>query len=67
MEKFMRIIRDEKGQGMLEYVVAVGGIILVAGLVITALKTGLVGDGNGGATKAVTDKIDSTVTNSIAP
>ena len=61
----MQIIRDEKGQGMLEYIVAVGGIIVVAGIVITALKTGIVGSATGddGATGTVIKNIDDAITN----
>ena len=66
MHKFVGILKDEKGQGMLEYVVAVGGIVLIAAAILGALKLGVVGaDGKGGATTSVgkvTDKINSVVT-----
>ena len=64
MQKFLSIVKDEKGQGMLEYIVAVGGIVLIAAVILTALKLGLVGENNnGGATKTLTDKVTSIVTN----
>lgn len=62
MHKFVGILKDEKGQGMLEYVVAVGGIVLIAAAILGALKLGLVGaDGKGGSSKTLTDKVSDIV------
>lgn len=64
MQKFLSIVKDEKGQGMLEYIVAVGGIVLIAAAILAALKTGLVGagtNGDGGAAKTLTDGVTNIV------
>jgi Flp pilus assembly pilin Flp len=65
MQKFLSIVKDEKGQGMLEYIVAVGGIVLIAAAILAALKLGLVGtDGNSGASKTLTDRVTNIVSGS---
>lgn len=49
MEKMMnvikRLVKEEEGQGTVEYSVVVGVVVVMAIAVIGALKTGIVGSG----------------------
>ena len=40
MKKFMGIMKDEKGQGMVEYIVALGGVVVIAIAIMTSLNSG---------------------------
>ena len=59
MKNFMNILKDEKGQGMIEYIVALGGVVVIAVAIMTVLNTGLGGD-NGTASDVVTS-VDNAV------
>ena len=37
MKNFMNILKDEKGQGMIEYIVALGGVVVIAVAITEAL------------------------------
>lgn len=53
MKNFMNILKDEKGQGMIEYIVALGGVVVIAVAIMTVLNGGL-GGADGTASNVVT-------------
>lgn len=55
----MDILKNQRGQGVWEYMVILIGIAIVAVAVSAGLKTGMVGDGSGGVTATMTNKLDS--------
>lgn len=56
MNKVIQVLRNEQGQGMLEYVVGICGAIALAAAAIVVLKT------NGtNATNSVTSKVTSAI------
>lgn len=56
----MDILKNQRGQGVWEYMVILIGIAVVAVAVSAGLKTGMVGgDGSGGVTSTMTGKLDS--------
>ncbi len=58
MKNFMNILKDEKGQGMIEYIVALGGVVVIAVAIMTVLNTGL---GTGGTASDVVTSVDGAV------
>lgn len=54
----MNILKDEKGQGMIEYIVALGGVVVIAVAIMTVLNTGL---GTGGTASDVVTSVDGAV------
>ena len=58
MKNFMNILKDEKGQGMIEYIVALGGVVVIAVAIMTVLNTGL---GAGGTASDVVTSVDGAV------
>ena len=41
MKKFMGIMKNEKGQGMIEYIVALGGVVVIAIAIMSSLNSGV--------------------------
>ena len=58
MKNFMNILKDEKGQGMIEYIVALGGVVVIAVAIMTVLNTGL---GTGGTASNVVTSVNDAV------
>ena len=58
MKNFMNILKDEKGQGMIEYIVALGGVVVIAVAIMAVLNTGL-GGTDGTASDVVTSVNDA--------
>ena len=61
MQKIKSILKDESGQGMLEYIVAIGGIVLIVSAIMIALRSGLVGSASGGEA-ATGSAVDTLIT-----
>lgn len=58
MKNFMNILKDEKGQGMIEYIVALGGVVVIAVAIMTVLNTSL---GDGGTASNVVTSVNGAV------
>lgn len=58
MNRVMKILKNEQGQGMLEYIIAICGAVAIAAAAMTVLKA----DGNN-ATNSVVKKINNTKIN----
>jgi len=58
LKNFMNILKDEKGQGMIEYIVALGGVVVIAVAIMAVLNTGL-GGTDGTASDVVTSVNDA--------
>lgn len=60
LKKVMKIMKDERGQGVWEYMVALIGIAIVAYAVTSSLNTGLTADD--GVVDTVTGKVGDIIT-----